>query len=69
LAKQETSAEFKKAIEVEGDFKRVALDPRVPDKAVCIDIEMSPQDKRSSCNSLIRIVMFYVVHFRPSGCK
>jgi hypothetical protein len=39
------SAEFKKAIEAEGDFKRVALDPRVPDKAVCIGIEMSPQEQ------------------------
>jgi hypothetical protein len=44
-SKKEMSAEFKKAIEAEGDFKRVALDPRVPDKAVCIGIEMSPQEQ------------------------
>jgi hypothetical protein len=33
---REISTKFKKAIEAEGDFKRVALDPRVPDKAICI---------------------------------
>jgi hypothetical protein len=44
-SKKEMSAQFKKAIEAEGDFKRVALDPRVPDKAVCIGIEMSPQEQ------------------------
>jgi hypothetical protein len=37
--------EFKKAIEAEGHFKRVALDPRVPDKVVCIGMEMSPQEQ------------------------
>jgi hypothetical protein len=37
--------EFKKAIKAAGDFKRVALDPRVPDKAVCIGTEMSPQEQ------------------------
>jgi hypothetical protein len=31
----------KKVMEAEGDFNRVALDPRVPDKIVCIDAEMS----------------------------
>jgi hypothetical protein len=44
-SKKEMLEEFKKAIEAEGDFKRVALDPRVPDKAVCIGIEMSPQEQ------------------------
>jgi hypothetical protein len=39
------SVEFKKAIEAEGHFKRVALDPRVPDKVVCIGMEMSPQEQ------------------------
>jgi hypothetical protein len=39
------SAEFKKAIEVKGDFKRVALDPRVLDKFICISTEMSPQEQ------------------------
>jgi hypothetical protein len=42
---REISAGFKKAIEVEGDFKRVALDPRVPDKTVCIGTEMGPQEQ------------------------
>jgi hypothetical protein len=30
--KQEISVEFKKAIEAEGDFTRVVLNPRVPDR-------------------------------------
>jgi hypothetical protein len=38
-------AEFKKAIETEGDLKKVALDPRVPDRAICLDTEMSPQEQ------------------------
>jgi hypothetical protein len=42
-SKKEISTEFKKAIEAKGNFKRVALDPRVPDKAVCIGTKMSPQ--------------------------
>jgi hypothetical protein len=41
--KQEISVEFKKAIDAEGDFRRVALDPRVPDRNVCIGAEMSPE--------------------------
>jgi hypothetical protein len=44
-SKEEISAEFKKAIEAEGDFKRVALNPRVPDKAVYIGTETSPQEQ------------------------
>jgi hypothetical protein len=44
-SKKEMSAEFKKAIEAEGDFKRVALNPRVPDKAVCTGTEVSPQEQ------------------------
>jgi hypothetical protein len=43
--KQEVSAEFKKAIEVEGDLKKVALDPRVPYKAVYLGTEMCPQEQ------------------------
>jgi hypothetical protein len=43
--KQEISAEFKKTIEDEGDFSRLALDPRVPDKTVCIVAEISPQEQ------------------------
>jgi hypothetical protein len=44
-SKQEISAEFKKAIEVEGDFNRVALNPRVPNKIVCTGAEMSPEEQ------------------------
>jgi hypothetical protein len=44
-SKKEISIEFKKAIEAEGDFKRVALDPSVPGKAICIGIEMRPQEQ------------------------
>jgi hypothetical protein len=42
--KQEISAEFKKVIEAEGDFTRLALDPRVPDMTMCIGAEISPQE-------------------------
>jgi hypothetical protein len=45
FTKREISTEFKKVIEDEGDFKRVALDPRVPDKAIWIGTEMSPQEQ------------------------
>jgi hypothetical protein len=41
--RQEISVEFKKAIKAEGDFTRLALDPRVPDSTVCIGAEISPQ--------------------------
>jgi hypothetical protein len=44
-SKQQISAEFKKAIEAEGNFNRVALDPRVPNRTVCIDAEMSPKEQ------------------------
>jgi hypothetical protein len=44
-SRQETSVEFKKAIETKGDFKKVALDPRVPDNAVCLGNEISPQEQ------------------------
>jgi hypothetical protein len=44
-SKREISTEFKKAIKAECDFKRVALDPRVSDKTVCISTEMSPQEQ------------------------
>jgi hypothetical protein len=44
-SKQEISVELKKAIEDEGDFSRVALDPRIPNRTVCIGAEMSPEEK------------------------
>jgi hypothetical protein len=43
-SKQEISTEFKKAIEAEGDFAKVAPDPRVPDRTVCIEAEMSQKE-------------------------
>jgi hypothetical protein len=43
--KQEISVEFKKAIEAEGDFTRVVLDPRVPDRNMRIRGEMSPKEQ------------------------
>jgi hypothetical protein len=45
LSKQEASTEFKKAIEAEGNFKRVPLEPRTPDKAISISTKMSPQEQ------------------------
>jgi hypothetical protein len=42
--KQEILAEFKKPIKAEGDFIRVTLDPRVPDRTVWIRAEMSPEE-------------------------
>jgi hypothetical protein len=44
-SKQETSAEFKKAIQPKGDFARVALDPRVPDRTVCVGGEMNQTEQ------------------------
>jgi hypothetical protein len=45
LPKEEIYVEFKKAIEAEGDFTKLALDPRVPDMTVCIRAEISPQEQ------------------------
>jgi hypothetical protein len=44
-SKQDTSAEFKKAIEAKGNFARVALDPRVPDRTICIIAKMSLEEQ------------------------
>jgi hypothetical protein len=44
-SKQETSTEFKKPIEAKGDFNRVAIDPRVADRTMCIRVEMSPEEQ------------------------
>jgi hypothetical protein len=43
--KHEALAEFKKAIEVEGDFKKMAIDPRVLDRGIFLGTEMSPQEQ------------------------
>jgi hypothetical protein len=45
LPKQKISAEHKKAIEAEGDVTRLTLDPRVPDKTVCINAEISLEEQ------------------------
>jgi hypothetical protein len=55
---QEASVEFKKSIEVEGDIKKVALEPRVPDRVVYLRTETNPEKRRSSLPFSIRIVMF-----------
>jgi hypothetical protein len=44
-SKQETSPEFKKAIQPEGDFVKVALNPRVPDRTVSIGAKMSQKEQ------------------------
>jgi hypothetical protein len=41
----EASTEFKKTIEAYGDFKKVALDPRVPDRVVCLGTEMCLEEQ------------------------
>jgi hypothetical protein len=43
--KQEISPEFKKAIECKGDFTKVALNPRIPNRTVSIGAEMSPEEQ------------------------
>jgi hypothetical protein len=45
LPKQEILVEFKKAIEVEGDSTRLALDPSVPDRTVSIGVELSLEEQ------------------------
>jgi hypothetical protein len=44
-SKKETSTEFKKPIEVEGNFNRVSINPRVLDRTMCIRTEMSPEEQ------------------------
>jgi hypothetical protein len=45
LPRPETSTEFKKEIQPEGDFARVALDPTVPDRAICIGAEIDQTEQ------------------------
>jgi hypothetical protein len=45
LPKQEISVEFKKAIEANSDFTRVALEPRVLDRTVCIGAKLSLEEQ------------------------
>jgi hypothetical protein len=39
--KSEALVEFKKVIEADGSFKNVALDPGVPDRAICLSTKIS----------------------------
>jgi hypothetical protein len=41
----EALAEFKKVIEAKGDFKKVTLEPRVPDKTICLGTETCPVEQ------------------------
>jgi hypothetical protein len=41
----EPPVEYKNIIEAEGEFKKVSLDPRVPDKTVCIGAEASQEEQ------------------------
>jgi hypothetical protein len=43
--KAETPVECKKAIEPKGEFKKVLLDRRVPDRTVCISVEETQQEQ------------------------
>jgi hypothetical protein len=40
----EPPAEYKNIIEAEGEFKKVPLDLRVPEKTICIDVEASQKE-------------------------
>jgi hypothetical protein len=42
---QEASVEFKKSIEAEGHIKKVALEPRVPNRVIYLRTETSPEKK------------------------
>jgi hypothetical protein len=41
---EEAPIELKKVIKADGDFRNVALDPRVPDRAICLGTETSPEE-------------------------
>jgi hypothetical protein len=53
-SKKEILAEFNKAIKVEGDFIRVSLDPRVPNRIVCIEAELSPEEQAELLQFLVK---------------
>jgi hypothetical protein len=55
LSKQQTSVEFKKAIHPEDDFARVALNPRLPDRTICIRAEMTQEEKAELTQFLDKI--------------
>jgi hypothetical protein len=61
--KQEISAEFKIAIKVEGDFRRVALNPRILDRTVCIDAKMNMEEQAELLQLLDKNSdAFFLVH-------
>jgi hypothetical protein len=43
--KAEAPAQQKKAIEAKGEFKKAPVNPRIPDRAVCIGTEVSQQEQ------------------------
>jgi ubiquitin len=43
--KEEALVQYKKAIEAEGEFKKIPLDPSVPDRTVCIGTKVSQQEQ------------------------
>jgi hypothetical protein len=56
--KAEAPIECKKAIEPKGEFKKVQLDPIVPDITICISAEASQQEQVELLAFLDKIVMF-----------
>jgi hypothetical protein len=50
----EPPAEYKKIIEAEGEFKKVLLDPRVPDKTACIGAEVSQEEQTKLFSVLVK---------------
>jgi hypothetical protein len=54
----EALIEHKKAIEGEGEFKKVPLDPRVPDRVVCIGAEVSQIEQAELLAFLNKVWMF-----------
>jgi hypothetical protein len=59
----EPLAKYKKAIEVEGEFKKVPLDPRVPDKTVCNGAEASQKEQREMLSFLDETMIY--LHGQP----
>jgi hypothetical protein len=43
--KAEASTEYKKAIKADGEFKKVPLDPSVPNRVVCLSTKIGPEEQ------------------------
>jgi hypothetical protein len=43
--REQPLVEYRKIIEVEGEFKKVPLDPRILDKTVCIGMETNQEEQ------------------------